>query len=67
MSDIGGIFSPLDLALIVLIAGAPGLVLGALGGALLCRGRRRRGALAGAAAGFVLALAGWWITLTLTP
>lgn len=67
MSDIGGIFSPLDLTLIVLIAGAPGLVVGALCGALVCRRRRLRGAAVGAAAGFALCLAGWWITLALQP
>ena len=30
MSDIGGIFSPLDLAVIALMIGAPGAILGGL-------------------------------------
>ncbi|MFA7415037.1 MAG: hypothetical protein WC048_11170 [Rhizobium sp.] len=62
MSDIGVIFTPLDLALMLLIAASPGLAVGALAGALLSR-RRLRGALVGAALGFVLCAVGWVIYL----
>lgn len=57
MSDIGSIFSPLDLFVMALVAGSPGAVAGALLGAWGWRARRIPGALAGAAAGFVLCLA----------
>ena len=63
MSDIGGIFTPFDIALIVLMVGAPGLALGGLVGALAWRGRRVAGGLIGAVAGFALWLMGWmWFT-----
>lgn len=61
MSDIGGIFSPLDLAIIALMIGAPGAIFGALAGALLWRSRRWLGAFAGAIGGLVLWLAGWLV------
>lgn len=57
MSDIGGIFTPLDLLLMALAAGAPGLVLGAVAGAMLKRDRRIVGAAFGGVAGFALCLA----------
>jgi hypothetical protein len=62
MSDIGLTFGPLDLALIALIIGAPGLAIGAIVGAFAWRRHRVAGALTGAAAGFVLWLGGfvWW-------
>ncbi|MEP2705088.1 MAG: hypothetical protein ABJQ71_13985 [Roseibium sp.] len=63
MSDIGGIFSPLDLATMLLVAASPGLAIGALAGAYLAP-RRLSGALVGAAIGFVLCAAGWVIYLT---
>jgi hypothetical protein len=62
MSDIGLTFGPLDIALIALIIGAPGLAIGAMVGAIGWRRRRVRGALIGAAIGFALWLGGfvWW-------
>ncbi|MEJ2432238.1 MAG: hypothetical protein P8Y53_03400 [Pseudolabrys sp.] len=63
MSDIGGIFTPVNLALIGLMIGGPGLALGSLVGALAWRRRRVAGGLIGAAAGFGLWLVGWlWFT-----
>ena len=59
MSDIGGIFSPFDLALIALMIAAPGLVTGSVIGALVWRSRRIAGALLGAAAGIALWLPLW--------
>lgn len=56
MSDIGGIFTPLDLLLMASAAGAPGFVLGAVGGAWLSSDRRIVGAALGGAAGFALCL-----------
>ncbi len=56
MSDIGGIFTPLDLWLMASAAGAPGFVLGAVAGAWLSRDRRIVGAALGGAAGFALCL-----------
>ena len=63
MSDIGGIFSPLDLAMILLVAASPGLAVGALTGAFVAS-RRLPGALIGAVIGFVLCAVGWVIYLT---
>ena len=63
MSDIGILNNPLDLALIALLIGAPGLALGGLIGALAWRRRRIFGGLIGAVAGFGLWLLGWlWFT-----
>ncbi len=63
MSDIGILNNPLDLAVIALVIGAPGLVLGGLIGALAWRRRRIAGGLTGAVVGFGLWLAGWmWFT-----
>ncbi|WP_137045936.1 hypothetical protein [Pseudolabrys sp. FHR47] len=59
MSDIGGIFSPLDLALIALMIAAPGLVAGGVIGALAWRARRVAGALLGAAIGIAVWLPLW--------
>lgn len=56
MSDIGGIFSPWDLVLMALIAGLPGLVAGAVAGALAKPARRALNAGLGAIAGFALCL-----------
>lgn len=56
MSDIGGIFTPLDLFLMALVAGSPGAAIGAIVGAWRWRARRILGALIGAAIGFVLCL-----------
>jgi hypothetical protein len=59
MSDIGLDWGPLDIAVIALIIGAPGLVLGAAFGALLWRRRRILGAAIGAFAGLLLWLGGF--------
>jgi Na+/proline symporter len=60
MSDIGLIFHPIDLVMIGLILGAPGLPLGAIAGALAWRRHRIWGAALGALAGFGLWLLGWF-------
>jgi Na+/proline symporter len=60
MSDISILNDPLSLIAIALIFGSPGLLLGAIAGALLWR-RRVAGALVGAVAGLVLWLAGWMV------
>ena len=59
MSDIGGIFTPLDLALIALMICGPGLVLGGVIGALAWRRRRIAGGLIGAVAGLALWVLGF--------
>jgi Na+/proline symporter len=59
MSDIGGIFTPFDLALIALMIFGPGLVLGGLAGALVWRRRRVVGGLIGAVAGLALWVLGF--------
>ena len=67
MSDIG-IFSTSDLVVLILIACAPGLVIGAAFGAWFGLGknpgRRLRGAIVFGLTGFGLAFAGWWLYLT---
>ena len=59
MSDIGLDLSPLDIALMALIIGAPGLVLGSTCGLVAWRRHRLLGALIGAVAGLLLWLAGF--------
>ncbi|MBS0532880.1 MAG: hypothetical protein JSR72_02380 [Proteobacteria bacterium] len=62
MADVGILNDPLSIAFVVFIIGSPGLVAGALAGAILWRGRRVLGALTGALVGFMLWFAGWtWI------
>ena len=61
MSDIGILNDPVSLIAIALILGSPGLLLGAIPGALLWRRHRIAGALLGAAVGFVVWLAGWMV------
>jgi Na+/proline symporter len=61
VSDIGILNDPVSLIVIALILGSPGLLLGAIPGALLWRRRRIAGALLGAAIGFVVWLAGWMV------
>jgi hypothetical protein len=65
VSDIGGIFTPLDLLLMALGAGSPNLVLGAVSGAMLKRDRRIIGAALGGAAGFALCCGAvlLWVTV----
>jgi Na+/proline symporter len=64
MSDISLNWGPLDWAEIALFIGAPGLVLGALLGAIAWRRHRLWGALLGAVAGLVLWDAGVWAWVT---
>jgi hypothetical protein len=64
MSDIGSIFSTWDIILMILVACAPGFVIGAAFGAWRNPGRRLRGALFFGLTGFALAFAGWWLYLT---
>jgi Na+/proline symporter len=59
MSDIGILNDPLSIAFIALLFGSPGLVLGAVLGAVAWRRHRIAGALIGAVAGFAVWLAGW--------
>jgi hypothetical protein len=63
MSDIS-IFSTADIVLMILVACAPGLVLGAALGAWKSPGRRLVGAVLYGVAGFALAFGGWWLYLT---
>jgi Na+/proline symporter len=59
MSDIGLDLGPLDVVMIALIIGSPGLVVGAALGALLWRRHRFYGAVLGAVAGLVVFDAGF--------
>ena len=61
MSDIGILNDPVSLIQIALILGSPGLLLGAIAGALLWRKHRLAGALLGAVLGFALWLTGWLV------
>ena len=67
MSDIG-IFSTWDIIVMILVACAPGLVIGAGIGAWVGAGknpgRRLKGATVFGLTGFALAFAGWWLYLT---
>jgi hypothetical protein len=65
MSDIGLIFSPLDYFLIALVVASPGLVVGAVVGALAWRRRRIMGATGGAVLGALLCIAGAYAKLVL--
>jgi len=59
MSDIGLAWGPLDIAIIALIIGAPGLAIGLVLGAIAWRRRRILGALLGAFVGLMLWLLGF--------
>jgi Na+/proline symporter len=61
MSDIGILNDPVSLIVIALLLGSPGLLLGAILGALLWRRRRVVGALLGAVVGFAVCLTGWLV------
>ena len=63
MSDIGILNDPVSIAVIYLSFGAPGLLSGAILGALLWRKHRIYGALIGAAFGFPLSIGTVWIWL----
>ena len=61
MSDIGILNDPFSLIVIALIFGSPGLLLGAITGALLWRRHRVAGAVLGAIVGLVVWLTGWMV------
>jgi Na+/proline symporter len=61
VSDIGILNDPVSLIVIALILGSPGILLGAIPGALLWRAHRIAGALLGAVVGFVVWLIGWMV------
>jgi Na+/proline symporter len=61
VSDIGILNDPVSLIAIALLFGSPGILLGAIPGALLWRKHRLAGALLGAVVGFVLCLIGWLV------
>jgi Na+/proline symporter len=61
LSDIGILNDPFSLIAISLLFGSPGLVLGAIPGALLWRRHRIIGALLGAVSGLVVWLTGWMV------
>ena len=61
MSDIGILNDPVSLIAIALLLGSPGILLGAIPGALLWRRHRIAGGLLGAVVGFVLCLIGWLV------
>jgi Na+/proline symporter len=62
LSDIGILNDPLSLIAIALLLGSPGLLVGGLAGVVSWRRHRLVGGLLGAAAGFVVWLAGWmWL------
>jgi hypothetical protein len=58
MSDIGLIFGPWDYIELAFLVGSPGLVIGAGLGAIAWRRHRIVGAMAGAAIGMLLCIAG---------
>jgi hypothetical protein len=59
MSDIGSMFSPTDLLLMVLIACAPGTLFGAAIGAWVYPRHRITGGLVGLAIGFAVSFGAW--------
>jgi len=59
VSDIGPIFGPFDVAMLALIIGAPGLVLGAAGGAFVWRPHHVLGVPTGAVGGLLMWLVGF--------
>ncbi len=61
MSDIGILNDPVSLIAIVFLLGSPGILLGAIPGALLWRAHRIAGALLGTVVGFVVWLVGWMV------
>jgi Na+/proline symporter len=61
LSDIGLNFSPAAWAAIALFIGWPGLLVGAIAGALLWRRRRIAGAVLGAVIGFAAVLGAFYL------
>jgi hypothetical protein len=61
VSDIGLGWGPLDIAVLALIIGSPGLAVGTGLGALTWRSHRAWGALIGAAVGLAAWLAGFYV------
>jgi Na+/proline symporter len=66
VSDIGILNDPISLIAIALLLGSPGLLLGAIPGALLWRRHRIAGAVVGAVLGFILWLIGWMMIKDVT-
>jgi Na+/proline symporter len=60
VSDIGLHWGPLDILALALIVGFPGIILGAVFGAIVWRRHRVWGALLGAAVGLALWLVGFY-------
>ena len=65
MSDISLHWSIVDIAVILLVMGSPGLLIGALVGVFGWRRHRVWGAVLGAVAGFALCLLGWYLYIQL--
>jgi hypothetical protein len=61
VSDVGILNDPVSILEIILLLGSPGILLGAIPGALLWRRHRFMGALVGAVIGFVVCLGGWLV------
>jgi hypothetical protein len=61
MSDINILSDPFSIAIIYLLAGSPGLIVGAMMGSLAWRAHRIFGAAIGAVVGFGLGLGLVWI------
>ena len=61
MSDIGILSGPFKIVLLYLLFGGPGLVIGAIIGALLWRKNRARGAEIGAVIGFWMGIVAVWV------
>ena len=59
MFDIGILNSPLAIALMMLIIGAPGLAVGLIAGAVAWKAHRVWGAVVGGAAGWAIGLLAW--------
>jgi hypothetical protein len=59
MSSIGILNGPLAVATMMLIIGAPGLVVGLIAGAVAWKAHRVWGAVVGAAAGWAIGLLAW--------
>ena len=61
MSDINLLSGPFNIVLLYLLFGGPGLVIGAIIGALLWRKNRTRGAELGAVIGFWMCIVAVWV------
>ena len=61
MSDIAIFSDPWSIALLYLLLGAPGIMIGAINGALIWRAHRIRGALLGAVLGWAACFGAVWV------